>query len=890
MANDLRFVVMRRSLRTLSVVYCLLFLWGWGRSHPGGGAEAAVLPPAAKSKVEFWQDISPIFQQRCQSCHGAEKQMGGLRLDSREAALAGGYSGPVILPGNSADSKLIHLVAGVREDLVMPLVGERLTPEQVELLRAWIDQGAEWLEQAEAASQVAKSEKPRPESKHWAFIAPQRPPIPPVRNSSWVRNPIDAFVLAKLDAEGIEPSPEADRATLIRRVSLDLIGLPPTLAEADQFLTDDRPDAFERLVDRLLASPHYGEKWARHWLDLAHYADSDGYESDRPRPHAWRWRHWVIEALNQNMPFDHFTTEQLAGELLPNATVEQSVATGFLRNTLTNREGGIDIEEFRVEQVVDRTNTLGTVWLGLTVGCARCHDHKYDPISQKEYYQLSAFFNTAQEVNIEAPLPGEMGPYLRQQPEYQKKRTALLDEYNVHELQAEWEKRLLEAAANPGANDKWDFAWDIVQKLLDGAEQTLRLNPFERTQKKQDQLTEYFVRWYGTNMVPAESREGYKGLKSKELWEILGPLQDEYPALSEAQTIADSPNPPKTQILIRGDFRQPGVEVQPNTPTVLHPLRRDGMPTRLTLARWLFSRDNPLTARVTANRMWQEFFGQGLVKTSENFGTGGDRPTHPKLLDWLAVEFMDNGWNVKKTHKLIVTSATYRQSSKTRRELQSRDPYNKLLARQSRFRLSAELIRDVTLAASGLLNPAIGGKSILPPLPAGVVKLGFGGDDHRIWKESQGPDRYRRGLYILFRRTTPYPQLMTFDAPDSLLTCSRRERSTTPLQALNLLNDPVFFEAAQGLAVRVLREKQGSMSDRIDYAFRLCLTRRPKPSERERLLKYYQQQREILEREPGSIGERFPAKWVEGIDPAEAAAWVGVSQVLLNLDEFITRG
>jgi hypothetical protein len=879
---------MDKVLRTVPIICCLLLLMGdQSSSQPTDQVDVGALPSPAKKKIDFARDIAPLLRERCETCHGAEKQMGGLRLDNREAALAGGYSGSVIKPGNSAESRLIHLVSGLTEELIMPMTGAKLTSEQVGLLRAWIDQGAEWSEQAAAVPEVGNREKPKTD--HWAYLPPRRPPVPKVQDRAWLRNPLDAFVLAKLEDGGIQPSPEADRATLIRRVSLDLIGLPPTPEEVDQFLTDTHPDVYERLVDRLLASPHYGEKWARHWLDLARYADSDGYEKDLPRPHAWRWRDWVIHALNSNMPFDQFTIEQLAGDLLPNPTVEQKVATGFNRNTLTNREGGIDLEEFRVEEVVDRTNTLGTVWLGLTVGCARCHDHKYDPTFQKEYYQLYAFFNSAQKVNIEAPLAGEMGPFLSRKSTYDRKWRELLEDYDVPEMEAEWEKNLLEAVLNPGANEVWDFSWGIVEILVDGAEQILRLNPSQRTQKQQDQLTEYFIQWYGTNMVPGVSKDEHDKLKFKELWEKREQLKEKYPGLSEAQIFVENPSPPKTHILIRGDFRRPGVEVYPDTPRVLPPLPGGAEPPRLQLARWLVSGDHPLTARVTVNRMWQEFFGRGLVETSEDFGTRGELPTHPELLDWLAVEFMDNGWNVKKTHRLLVTSATYRQSSKIRGELQGRDPYNKLLARQSRFRLSAELIRDVALSASGLLNPAIGGKSIRPPQPAGMVKLGFA-SDLRAWREDEGADRYRRGLYIFFQRTVPYPQLINFDAPDSLLACSRRGHSTTPLQALNLLNDPVFFEAAQGLAARVLREKQGSVADRIDYAFRLCLARLPKPRERERLLRHYHQQKEILGRDPKSIELLFPANGVEGVDPSEAAAWVGVSRVLLNLEEFITRG
>ena len=881
------------SLRRV-LFWCLVGLLGLGALP----SEPAELPSPAAVKIDFTLHIRPILRDRCQQCHGLEQQLGGLRLDTPEAALEGGNSGPVILPGKSAQSRLIRLVAGLEESLVMPMGSERLTEEEIGLLRAWIDQGAPGPETAvasvsEAVDQDSATDSPRPASSHWAFISPERPSEPRVREQAWVRNPVDAFVLAKLEANGISPSPQVQRTTLIRRLSLDLIGLPPTPSQVHEFLRDNRPDAYERLVDRLLASPHYGEKWARHWLDLGRYGDSDGYENDGPRPHAWRWRHWVIEALNRNLPFDQFTIEQLAGDLLPGATVEQRVATGFNRNTLTNREGGMNLELRRTEQVMDRTETLGTVWLGLTVGCARCHDHKYDPISHKDYYQLYAFFNTTREVNIEAPLPGEMGPYLLRKPEYDQKRQELLKEHKMFELYSEWERKMLEvdSALQSGQEeladkvpDEWKLGYDHIGFDVDndreGGYPYLRTPPAERTQKLQDLLMDHFAKW---GMLP------YKDKKEQlaEVRKKLGELRREYPPLSEAQTITQNPDPPKTHLLLRGDYRRLGIETPPDVLSILPPLpESEGQPSRLALARWVVSRDNPLTARVTVNRMWQAFFGRGLVKTSEDFGTRGEAPTHPSLLDWLAVEFMDNGWNVKKMHKLIVTSATYRQSSGIREDLQQLDPDNKLVAHQQRLRLPAELIRDATLATSGLLSPNIGGKSVYPPQHPAIQQR----DAWNTWEESQGADRYRRGLYTFFQRTDPYPQLVNFDAPDSLSACSQRDRSTTPLQALNLLNDPVFFEAARGLAARVLREQPGrSPSDRIDYAFRLCMARGPHPAEKERLLQYYRVEKEASEGNDEQVLSYFPARGVEGVEPSEAAVWVGLSRALLNLDEFITR-
>jgi hypothetical protein len=671
---------------------------------------------------------------------------------------------------------------------------------------------------------------------------------------SWVRNPVDAFVLARLERDSIDPSPEASRETLLRRLALDLTGLPPSPGDAREFLNDNRPDAYERLVEKLLDSPYFGERWARQWLDLAHYADSDGYEKDQVRPYAWRYRHWVIEALNRNMPFDQFTIEQLAGDTLPDASVDQRVATGFLRQTLTNREAGVDRREARFEQVVSRTNTISSVWLGLTGGCAQCHDHKYDPISQKEYYQLFAFVHSAEESTIDAPLPGEIGPYLQALPEYRKKRHSLLDEYKIGELQPAWEANVRLAMEQPGKDLEWDFAVTQVKALIDGAEKVIMAGAANRSERDSKRITDYFIR----NPGQVISRDKELVAKLKELRGKLLALDDEFPLPAQAMVMEEDRKSPPAHLAVRGDWREKGIQVEPGTPAVLPPFKVDLKHPRLSLARWVVAPENPLTARVTANRIWQELFGRGLVRTSEDFGTQGEKPSHPELLDWLASEFRDRGWSMKQLIRTIVTSATYRQSSRVRPELAERDPDNSLLARQNRLRLPAELIRDAALAASGLLNPDIGGRSVRPPQPAGVAELGY--SNSVKWVESTGRDRYRRGLYTHFQRTTPYPMLITFDAPDSNVSCSRRRVSNTPLQALNLLNDPVYFEAAQALAHR-LSVEAGS-GNKLEYAFQVCLARKPTPRERERLQKYLDGQK---------------------------SDWVGLSRVLMNLDEFITR-
>jgi Protein of unknown function (DUF1553)/Protein of unknown function (DUF1549)/Planctomycete cytochrome C len=867
---------MRKQAGTsISIGTLLFFLVG---NLDGVTAEgSSQLPPAVQSTVEFVRDVEPILHKNCYVCHGPSQQMNGLRLDQKETALKGGYSGAAIQPGKSAESLLIKKVASSKDGFKMPPTGAALTATEIGILRAWIDQGADWPTQA-APSAVKMS--PAEKKSHWSFQRVKQPEPPLVRERSWVRNPIDAFILARLESEGISPSAEADRVTLIRRLSLDLTGLPPTPWEVNEFLRDNGPQAYERVVDRLLDSAHYGEKWARYWLDLARYADSDGYEKDQARPYAWRWRHWVIEAFNNDMPFDEFTRAQVAGDLISNSP-DFLVATGFYRNGLKNREAGVKREEARFEEVVDRTNTVGTVFLGLTVGCAQCHDHKYDPITQKDYYQLFAFFNNTQDVVVDAPLPGDMGPYLQARPGYYAKREAILKEGGIPELQAIWESKVRAARDDPGKNLDWDYALTEVRATVEGADRLLRKGPQQRTQKENDEFTNYFIGHPG----PETAKDKAATDRLKELQKKLRELDSSFPALSQAYAVIESPEVIKTHIAVRGDYRREGVEVQPDVPSFLPALPRNDRPVRLRLADWLVSRDNPLTSRVVANRMWQEFFGTGLVRTSEDLGVQGEKPTHPELLDWLAAEFMNQGWSVKRMQKLIVTSATYRQSSQARPDLKERDPANTLLARQNRLRLPAELVRDAALSASGLLYPAVGGESIRPPQPESVSKLTYGGAK---WEETQGKNRYRRGLYIHYQRTSPYPQLANFDEPNSNISSTRRPRSNTPLQALNLLNDPVFTEAAQSLAVRVLEEAPQDWEHRLETLFQICLSRSPNSNEREKMGRYFETQKSIFLKDPKSIASVAPNP-VPGVEPVELASWVGVGRVVMNLDEFITR-
>ncbi len=693
-----------------------------------------------------------------------------------------------------------------------------------------------------------------------------------------MRNAIDRFILARLEAEGAAPSPEADPVTLIRRVYLDLIGLPPAPEEVDRFLADGRPQAWQELVDNLLRSPHYGEKQALHWLDAARYADSDGYERDPQRPYAWRWRDWVIQAFNADMPFDRFTVEQLAGDLLPDATLEQRVATGFLRNGVKNREAGVHNDEKHFEEVVDKVNTIGAVWMGLTVGCAQCHDHKYDPISQKEFYQLYAVFNNTVERDIPAPPPGQLGPYLRAWPGYRAERDKILSDLGIDRLLAAWKQSMLEAMDQPGVRTDWDFQVTEWRAAKDRSDWKLRAAPTDLTEFERDEIVDWFLDHPGPDAAEEEKTRVSAARKA------IRELEAKLPPVVRAYTVIERPDFQVTRIALRGDWRSPGLEVLPAAPAVLPPLKLDGKPARLALAEWLVSPDNPLTARVTVNRLWQELFGRGLVRTANDFGSQGEPPSHPELLDWLAAEFMESGWRRKHLLRLIAGSATYRQASHARPNLAERDPDNRWLARQNRLRLPAELIRDGALAASGLLYPKVGGESVRPPQPEGVGELMYA---KKPWVADEGPERYRRGLYIFFQRTAPYPMLINFDAPTRLVAGVDRQRSNTPLQALNLLNDPAFFEAAQALAVRVMRDET-SPERRLERMFRLCLARKPKPEEADRVAEFLRLQRRLLQFDGAALARLAPFA-PEGESRLEVAAWTGLARALMNLDEFITR-
>ncbi len=1010
-------------------------------------------------KVDFAKDVYPIFQKSCQGCHGPKMQMGNLRLDGKSAAV----SDKVVHPGSAAESTLYQRVAGIGDQPRMPM-GGKLDPAQIDIIKQWIDQGAEWPD--EVGVQIVA------EKKHWAFVPPQRAPLPEVKNAKWPAGAIDRFILARLEKESLTPSPEADRVTLLRRLSLDLVGLPPTPDEVDAFIKDKSPLAWEKQVDRLLASPHYGERWGRIWLDAARYADSDGYEKDKQRS-VWFYRDYVINALNRDLPYNQFVIEQIAGDLLPNPTQDQFVATGFLRNSMINEEGGVDPEQFRMEAMFDRMDAVGKSILGVTIQCAQCHNHKYDPLKQEEYYRLFAFLNDSHEANIAVYTPAEQ---MKRAEIYRKTREI---EAEIQHHSPDWQTRMAAWEEKAKANQpEWIVVKPEVDDISTGGQKylpmpdgsflaqgyaptkhtvkltvktdirnitafrlellndpNLPLNGPGRSIKGTAALTEFEV-----EAAPAGSKEKPVNVKiakatadlnlpetpldaiyydKTDRRRVTGPIDfaidgkdetawgtDAGPGLSnvprkavfDADKPIDNPNgteltfllsqkhggwnsddnqnhnlgrfrlsittapdaeadplpanvreivnilaakrtpaqlqavfhywrstvpewkeanaridelwkqhpegssqlvlkerdmPRETHILTRGDFLKPAKLVSPGVPSFLN--KMDGpSPTRLTFAKWLVSRDAPTTARSIVNRVWQTYFGTGIVATSEDLGRQCEPPSHPQLLDWLAVEFMDSGWSLKKLHRLIVTSATYRQSSHVTPDLLSRDPYNRLLARGPRFRVDAEIVSDIALSASGLLNPKVGGPSVYPPAPD-FLFLPPASYGPKIWKEEKEADRYRRAIYTHRYRSVPYPMLQVFDAPNGDMSCVRRARSNTPLQALTTLNEPLFMESARALAARTLAKGGATDAERISYAFRRCLSRKPDQEETAQLLTLLTKQQTRLKDgwldvwglaglEPGKTSA-VP----KGATPVQLAAWTAVSRVLLNLDETITK-
>ncbi len=1023
----------------------------------------------ADAPVRFGRDILPILAENCFKCHGPDEKArkAKLRLDTREGALK------VIVPGKSAGSELVRRIHAAPGDGHMPppRSGRSLTAEQQALLTRWVDQGAPW-------------------GKHWAYEPPLRPDLPEVKDVRWPRNAIDRFVLARLEKEGLAPAAEADKATLLRRVTLDLTGLPPTLDEIDAFLADDTPGAYERVVDRLLGSPRYGERMAAAWLDGARYADTNGYQNDFART-MWPWRNWVIAAFNANMPFDRFTVDQIAGDLLPHPTLWDRIATGFNRNNRTVTEAGSIDDEWRVENNVDRVETTSTVFLGLTMGCCRCHDHKYDPIKQTEFYEFFAFFNSINEKGVYTEQPGNVPPLVAvpgpQDVEYLKQLDAAVaaaektvrdEEARLAERQKRWEQEHKVAAGQPEPHD-WALrfplagspraevangqAADAVYRgggmpawgdgplgkaiRLDGRENSFldagqAFRP-ERTEafsyggwvkahgpgtllSKMDDAAAYrgfdlllqeggieahIVHTWPDNALKVRTREPWpkdtwthvlvtydgsgkaagvkvyvngkpaalevqadglrdsiatnqplrlgkrstayalngeltdvrfyrRTLGAKEVEAIVErpvevalatpearrtPAQRDFlaqafrdghatglaaakQALAKARhekaeyekriptvmVMEDLPTPRDTYLLKRGRYDMPdrSRKLRPDVPSCLEPLPAGAPHNRLGLARWLVDPGNPLTARVTMNRYWEHYFGTGLVKTAENFGVQGEPPSHPALLDWLAVEFVHSGWDVKAMQRLIVTSATYRQASAAPAALLQRDPENRLLARGPRFRLSAEMVRDNALAVSGLLTERIGGPSVKPYQPAGLWEELAGGAGEGPYVQDKGPNLYRRSLYIYRKRTVPHPLLATFDAPSREVCTVRRSRTDTPLQALELLNDVTYVEAARHLAERMLTEGGTTPEQRLAFAFRRATGRPPGPVETQVLLRglerYERQFRANSEAARRYIHEGDSP--VDGrLDPADLAAYTAAAEVILNLDETITK-
>jgi mono/diheme cytochrome c family protein len=1022
-------------------------------------AVASEADAPAKGTLDFGRDIRPILSDKCFACHGpdAGQRKAGLRLDNAEGAAKGGESGArSIVPGKPGESELVARITSSDPDEVMPPKKHRkpLTPAEVAKLTQWVAEGGSYRQ-------------------HWAFIAPQRPALPKVGRAEWVRNPIDAYILARLEKDHLKPSPEADMATLLRRLSLDLIGLPPTPAELDAFLADNSPNAYEKQVDRLLKSPHYGERWGRVWLDAARYADSDGYEKDKPR-FVWAYRDWVINALNRDLPYDQFIIDQVAGDLVPNASQDQKVATGFLRNSMINEEGGIDPEQFRMEAMFDRMDAIGKGVLGLTIQCAQCHSHKYDPITQDDYYRMFAFLNNSHEANIPV-----------YSPEGQKQRAELFRQ--VKEIEADlqhrtpdWPERMADWERQAKANQpEWVVVRPEVDDISTGGEKYLPMPdgsllaqgyaPTKHTVKmtvKTDlpeisavclellndadlplggpgrsikgtgALTEFLVEaapadepgktervkiftatsdsempvspldpihddksgkkrivgpvkfaidgdgltawghdfgpgrrnlprkavfsfeapirhekgtiltfsiqqnhggWNSddnqncnlgrfrlsiTNTpkaeadplpksvreavaVPAEARNPAQVATIFGHWRTTVPawkaendriegLWKSHPEGSSQLILTDREDSRETFVLERGDFLKPKRPIGPGVPGFLHPLPSGEPANRLAFARWLVARESPTAARSLVNRAWQGFFGTGIVATSEDLGSQAEAPSHPELLDWLAVEFRDRGWSQKALHRLIVTSATYRQSSRVTPELQSRDPYNRLLARGPRFRVDAEVVRDIALAASGRLDPTVGGPSVCPPAPEFLFQppTSYG---PKPWRPLGATDGSRRAIYTFRFRSVPYPALQAFDAPNGDFACVRRARSNTPLQALTTLNEPVFLDCARALALRVLKEAGDSDEARVAYAFRLCLGRAPTRSESEVVAGLVRSQAERFSRpdaKPWDLAASDPAKppaLPKGTTPAQIAAWTAVGRVLLNLDETITK-
>ena len=770
---------------------------------------------ATESVLSYNRDVRPILSDNCFACHGfdPETREAGMRLDTREGATADNDGVVAIVPGDLNASALWQRIHSTDRNDVMPPphTHKTITPEQREILRQWIEQGAQYEE-------------------HWSFVPPAAVAPPPVQQTDWPRSPIDHFILAKLEANGLRPSPEAGKEALIRRVTLDLTGLPPTLEEVDAFLADGSPDAYEKVVDRLLASPRYGERMAIDWLDAARYADTNGYQVDRDRE-IWAWREWVINAFNRNLSFDQFTIEQLAGDLLENPTLEQRIATGFNRNNMMNEEGGIDADEFLAEYTADRVETTMTVWQAQTFNCNRCHDHKYDPFSQKDFYALKAFFH-----NVPEPGVGHYNKAIRENSPPHLRLPAPEIEEQVRQLRGQL------------------------------AEAGQRLGGLAEDHPERDPI-------------------------GKQIAELNQQIRNVEANIPTTLVMAEMEQPRPTFILLRGAFDDPGEQVEAATPETL-PAMADDLPrNRLGLAKWLVAPENPLTARVTVNRFWQQVFGYGLVKTSDDFGAQGEYPSHPQLLDWLATDFVSSGWDVKDLMKKLVTSATYKQHAAFTPQLLELDPENRLLARSGRHRLPGEIIRDQALAVSGLLVEKIGGPSVKPYHPEGIYEQLTEGKGTTSYVQGSGEDLYRRSLYTYWKRSVPHPALLAFGTPFREVCSVQRTRSNTPLQALNLMNDETYVEAARLLASRMMASSSDAR-ERLTFGFRTVLARAPRPAELAVLERAYQRALAEFRDDPAAaaallgVGATPPDP---NLDPVELAALATVAGTILCMDETVTK-
>lgn len=829
------------------------------------GSWAPLAGHARAEGVDFNRDIRPILLESCFYCHGQDpaKRKADLRLDEREPAVEAG----AIAPKDPAGSELVKRIHSADPTKLMPPAksNRRLSSEQKKLLERWIAEGA-------------------PYAKHWAFVTPQRPPLPAVKRNDWVRNPIDRFVLAMLDREGMAPSAEADRATLIRRLSIDLTGLPPTPKEVDAFVADKDPRAYEKVVDRLFATKHYGERMALPWLDAARYADSNGFQQDGDT-WQWIWRDWVVRALNQDLPFDQFTIWQLAGDLLPDATIDQKIASGFNRNHLLNGEGGAIPEEQRWVILFDRMDTTATTWLGLTMACAQCHDHKYDPVTMRDYYGLLDAFNRVPETGTPQRQSARIrvaAPFLELPTEENKARIAKLE---AEIAASEKETKAIAEKAFADWRRRVSDAGSAERKAATATVKLLALDEAERPDADRKTLETALRQHFDEKLRPgvvAKSAARTESLK-KSLAEYKGDQVPRVMVMSDAK-------PRETHLLDRGEYLKPKEKIAFATPAFLRPLAKDASRDRLGFARWLMAPEHPLTARVQVNRLWQHFFGTGIVKTSEDFGVQGEYPIHRELLDWLAVEFREQGWSMKAINRLIVTSATYRQSSRLSAEHRSRDAENRLYARASRFRMPSMLLRDGALAAAGLLDQRIGGQPVYPYQPDQVWEpLAITKERDFTYPASSGKNLYRRSLYTFWRRTVAPANM--FDASNRQACRVRHTVTSTPLHALTTLNDPTWVEAARVLAERSMKA-ESTLDDRLAFAFREVVSRRPTARDLAALRRAYERQVAVFASDAKAARAMLAvgaSARDDSLDPAEHAAMASVCLAILNLDEALTR-